>query len=102
VLKFYDAAGAATSIGFSESSTAPPPVGSSQIVTLRLQNIGAQFGKTSGAKVGRVLLDCTIMAVDPTAMSVDGNCVGIAHVPDGYEPPRVSCRLFGLSLAVPV
>jgi hypothetical protein len=84
ILKFYDPPGIATAVGFDESSNTPPPVGSQQILTLRLENVGSQFGKPNRTKVGRVLIDCTIMAVDTEAMRVDGNCLGIAHVPNGY------------------
>jgi hypothetical protein len=84
VLKFYDSPGVGTAIGFDENSNTPPPVGASRVITLRLENVGSQFGKPSGTKVGRVLIDCTIMAVNDSTQTVDGNCLGIAHVPNGY------------------
>jgi hypothetical protein len=84
VLKFYSPPGVQTAVGFSENSNTPPPVGASQVIQLVLENIGSQFGKPSGAKVGHVLLDCTILAVNASAQMVDGVCSGIAHVPDGY------------------
>lgn len=84
VLKFHDTPAVGTALGFDPSSSAPPAVGSRQIIALRLENSGSQFGKPSGTKVGRVLIDCTVMAVDAQRGLVDGNCLGIAHVPDGY------------------
>ena len=84
VLKFHDSPAVATAVGFDPNSNGPPPVGASQVLALRLENVGSQFGKPSGTKVGRVLIDCTIMAVDDSAQTVDGNCLGIAHVPNGY------------------
>jgi hypothetical protein len=82
VLKFNDAAGQFVGVGFNANDpNAVPPIGSSGITTLKLENIGSQFGKPTGATVGRVALDCIIM--DYTRYP-DGNCFGIAHVPDGY------------------
>jgi hypothetical protein len=84
VLKFYDTAGVFTPVGWNPSSNAPPPIGAENITTLRLQNVGTQFGKPKGTTVGRVLITCTVMAVDTTRQTIDGNCFGIAHVPDGF------------------
>jgi hypothetical protein len=82
VLKFYNPPSQVTGVGFNLNSNTPPPVGASIIITVRLQNIGSQFGKPSGATVGRVLLDCTFLSVNPP--NGDGICSGIAHVPNGY------------------
>ena len=49
-----------------------------------MENIGSQFGKPSGAKVGHVLLQCTVLLVDVPQQTIDGICSGIAHVPDGF------------------
>ena len=84
VLKFYSPPGVQTAVGFSETSNTPPPVGASQVIQLVLENIGSQFGKPSGTKIGHVLIDCTVLAVNASAQMVDGICSGIAHVPDGY------------------
>ena len=85
VLKFYDSAGTETGVGFDASNpNAVPPVGGSFVIALRLKNIGSQFGKPSGATVGRVLLDCTVLAVNTSAPYLDGLCSGIAHVPNGF------------------
>jgi hypothetical protein len=84
VLKFYDAGGQSTGVGFNANNpNAVPPVGSSIVTTLRLQNIGSQFGKPSGTTVGRVALQCTVLVVN-SPEDVDGVCSGIAHVPNGY------------------
>lgn len=99
VLKFYDAPATQTAVGFNENADTPPPVGASQIIKLVLENSGSQFGKASGAKVGRVLLDCTIMAVNPSAQMVDGNCNGIAHVPDGFFTFEGNGGLTGATVA---
>lgn len=85
VLKFYDAGSQATGIGFDANDpNAIPPLGSSLVITLHLQNIGSQFGKPSGATVGRVLLDCTVLTTYAITGTVDGTCNGIAHVPNGF------------------
>lgn len=81
VLKFNDTPGTLTPIGFNPNTL--PPVGSHYVITLRLKNDGAQFGKPSGTTVGRVLIECTVLAL-VTADTADGNCFGIAHVPDGF------------------
>lgn len=85
VLKFYDSSGQTTGIGFDlNNPNAIPPVGSSIVTTLTLENIGSQFGKPSGTKVGHVLLQCTVLLVDVPQQTIDGICSGIAHVPDGF------------------
>jgi hypothetical protein len=85
VLRFFDADSSVTGVGFNANDpNAIPPIGGSIVITLHLKNIGSQFGKPSGTTVGRVLLDCTVLAVDPSAQTLDGVCSGIAHVPDGY------------------
>lgn len=83
VLKFANGSTSFVGIGFDANSNVTPPVGSRFAVTLRIKNDGAQFGKPSGAIIGRVLIECTILAV-PTPQTADGNCFGIAHVPDGF------------------
>ena len=84
VLKFFNPPGVQISVGFSENSNTPPPVGASQVIQVVLENVGSQFGKPSGTKVGHVLIDCTVLLADPSAQRFDGICSGIAHVPDGY------------------
>ena len=85
VLRFYDSGSQVAGVGFDANNpNAIPPVGGSLVITVRLKNIGSQFGKPSGTTVGRVLLDCTVLAVNMSAQSLDGVCSGIAHVPDGY------------------
>jgi len=49
---------------------------------VQLRNVGSQFGKPSGAIVGRALLDCAVLAVNPP--NIDALCNGVAHVPDGF------------------
>jgi hypothetical protein len=82
VLKFHNGHMAYAAVGFNINSNATPPVGSQYIITLALYNATPQFGKPTGARIGRVLLDCTILSVNTA--NGDGNCTGIAHVPDGY------------------
>ncbi len=82
VLKFENTAGVQTSIGFSPTSNAPPPIGASQVVSVVLRNTVPQFGKPAGAAIGHVHIDCTVLSVG--GQSVDGTCSGIAHVPNGY------------------
>jgi len=82
VLRFSNPASQAAGVGFNVNSNAAPPVGASLVITIHLQNVGSQFGKPSGATVGRVLLDCTVLAVN--TQSADGICNGIAHVPNGF------------------
>jgi hypothetical protein len=57
-----------------------PPVGSEVAIIGALYNTTAQFGKPSGAAVGRILLDCTVLVSSPA----DGLCLGILHVPNGF------------------
>ena len=57
----------------------PPPVGEQSHVTGVVLNNVAQFGHAANARVGRLLLDCTVSTV-----AGDGFCVGIVHVPDGF------------------
>ena len=83
VLKFNDAAGSSTGFGFDINSDALPPLGGRFAITVQLQNGVAQFGKPSGATVGRAVLDCSILS-EPTSQEVDGTCYGIAHVPNGF------------------
>jgi hypothetical protein len=82
VLKFSNPPGTFTPIGFNGAPNVPPPVGSGAIIKVQLRNVGSQFGKPSGAIVGRALLDCTVLAVDPP--NIDALCNGVAHVPDGF------------------
>jgi hypothetical protein len=83
VLKFNNAAGHQTAIGFSFSSNAPVAIGSSVAQSVVLQNGAAQFGKSVGATVGHVLIQCVVLA-ELSSQSYDGICNGIAHVPNGY------------------
>ena len=83
VLKFNDPAGTATGFGFDINSNTLPPVGARFAITVHLQNGVTQFGKPSGATVGRAVLDCSILA-EPTSEELDGTCYGIAHVPNGF------------------
>jgi len=85
VLTFYNPPGHFTGIGFNANDpNAIPPVGAGFDITVLLKNVGTQFGKPKGTTVGRVLLDCTVLTVNPSAQAADGVCSGIAHVPDGY------------------
>ena len=61
------------------STTTPLPVGSRIAITAVLSNRGRQFKKPSGAVVGRMLIECTVLVATP-----DGICAGIAHLPDGF------------------
>jgi hypothetical protein len=84
VLKFYDATSTFTGVGFDANNpNAVPPLGSSFIITIVLKNIGSQFGKPSGTKIGRVLIECTVLT-ENTPQDLDGYCNGIAHVPNGF------------------
>jgi hypothetical protein len=82
VLKFMNGHQTQTGIGFNTNSNAAPPLGSQFVVTLVLLNAAPQLGKPTGARVGRVLLDCTFLSVAPP--NGDGICSGIAHLPGGY------------------
>ena len=83
VLRFDDPGGTTTGIGFDFGSNVTPPVGTRFVIAVTLENGIAQFGKPVGAIVGRARLDCSILT-EPTPEELDGNCVGIAHVPDGF------------------
>jgi hypothetical protein len=84
VLRFADSPSAAVGIGFNANDpNAIPPIGSSIDIQLRLRNATAQFGKAAGAIVGRVLLQCTVLA-ENSPNDIDGICSGIAHVPNGF------------------
>jgi len=74
VLLTWTAPGGTGTIGEAKAT-----IGSSAILTARLYNRTAQFGKASGTPVGRILLDCSVLTVPP-----DGNCTGIVHLPDGF------------------
>ena len=82
VLKFHQGNQTQAAVGFNINSNATPPVGSQYVITLALYNAAPQFGKPAGARIGRALLDCTILSVNTA--NGDGNCTGIIHVPDGY------------------
>jgi hypothetical protein len=81
VLRFYDTVGVDTLVG---SPNGKPAIGGEDILTLRLRNIGTQFGRPKGTTIGRALMTCTVMLVDRTKGTYDGNCAGIAHVPGGF------------------
>ena len=57
----------------------PPPVGEQAHLAGIVFNNTAQFGQAANARVGRFLLDCTVLT-----RAGDGLCVGIVHVPDGF------------------
>ena len=57
----------------------PVPVGEESHLSGIVLNNVAQFGKAANARVGRFLLDCTVVT-----RAGDGFCVGIVHVPDGF------------------
>lgn len=82
-LRFHNVTAHVIGIGFNADSSTPPPIGASLSITVRLANVGNQFGKPSGTTVGRVLIECTVLA-EPTPTAPDGLCNGIVHVPDGY------------------
>jgi len=82
ILKFHTGHRTQAGVGFNINSNATPPVGSQYVITLALYNAAPQFGKPAGARIGRALLDCTILSVNTA--NGDGNCTGIIHVPDGY------------------
>jgi len=84
VLKFRSASQTDAAVGFNiNDQNAVPPVGSQFIVHVVLTNAAPQFGKPIGARVGRVLLDCTFLT-SAGFNGGDGICSGIAHVPNGY------------------
>jgi hypothetical protein len=82
VLKLHLGNKTQAAVGFKINSNAAPPVGSQYIITGALYNAAPQFGKPTGARVGRVLLDCTFLSAN--SPNGDGTCSGIAHLPDGY------------------
>jgi len=83
VLTFINGPTNSVGVGFDINGNTAPPVGSRLEFTLRIKNSGTQFGKPSGTIVGRVLIDCVVIS-EPTPQTADGNCFGIAHVPDGF------------------
>jgi hypothetical protein len=82
VLKFKTGHRTQAAVGFNMNSNAAPPLGSQFVLTAVLYNAAPQFGKPTGARIGRVLVDCTFLAVTPP--NGDGVFSGVAHVPDGY------------------
>jgi hypothetical protein len=58
--------------------TPAPPGEQAHITGIVLNNV-EQFGQPANARVGRILLDCTVFT-----SAGDGLCVGIVHLPDGY------------------
>ena len=82
VLKFHDGSQTQLGLGFNINSNAAPPIGSQYVVMITLLNGAPQFGKPTGARIGRVLVDCTILSA--STPNGDGICSGIAHVPNGY------------------
>jgi hypothetical protein len=82
VLMFHSGKQTQTAVGFNINSNTAPPVGSQYIITVVLHNAAPQFGKPTGAQIGRALIDCTFLSV--SAPNGDGICSGIAHLPDGY------------------
>ena len=82
VLKFHTGHRTETAVGFEINSNVPPPIGSQFVLTAALYNAAPQFGKPTGARIGRVLADCTFLAQTPP--NGDGVCSGIAHLPNGY------------------
>jgi len=85
VLRFHNPPGESVGVGFNlNEPNAVPPLGSSIVIRVRLENVGPQFGKPSGATVGRALLQCTVLTNYAETGTVDSLCNGIAHVPDGY------------------
>ena len=83
VLKFNSPPSQEAAIGFSENSNAFPPVGGSIALRVVLRNAVSQFGKSAGATVGRVIIQCVVL-FEVTAQSGDGICNGIAHLPNGF------------------
>ena len=79
VLKLFVNHSKFTAVGFDPRSTSVPPIGSKEIITGALFNSAPQFGKPKGRRVGRFLVDCTVLSEAP-----DGVCTGIAHVPNGF------------------
>jgi len=65
--------------GQKTSPNAAAEVGSTAAFSARLYNRTSQFGKSTGTAVGRILLECTVLA-SPS----DGNCTGIVHLPNGF------------------
>ncbi len=58
VLRFSNSPSSFTGVGFNANDpNAIPPVGSQAVIALKLRNAASQFGKPSGAIIGRVLLD---------------------------------------------
>ena len=82
VLKFHTGHRTQTAVGFDINSNTVPPVGSQFVLTAVLYNAAPQFGKPAGARIGRVLVDCTFLAMTPP--NGDGVCSGVAHLPNGY------------------
>src|SRR5476651_1847774 len=61
--------------GKGSPAAAASTVGSTAVLTGRMSNGTAQFGKASGVDVGRFLLNCTILNIP-----ADGLCTGIIHL----------------------
>ena len=85
VLKFYDSGGQTTGVGFDlNNPNAMPPVGSSNVNTVTLENIGSQ----SESRVVRrsAMCSCSAPYCSSTChgRSSTGSLAGSAHVPDGF------------------
>ena len=65
--------------GKGSPADAASTIGSTAVLTGRVLNATAQFGKAPGTAVGRFLLDCRVLNVP-----ADGLCSGIFHLPDGF------------------
>ena len=88
VLKFYDSAGHGHRGWIQREQPERDPAGRRRVViALQLKNIGSQFGKPSGATVGRVLLDCTVLAVNTSApVPLTVSAAGSPMSPTGFSP----------------
>ena len=65
-------------VGYDPAAGPSQKIGAMEAFTGQIENSGAQFGKPSGTIVGRLEIECTVLA-NPA----DGICEGIMHVPNG-------------------
>ena len=101
ILKFHTGHRTQAGVGFNINSNTPQPLGAQFVLTAALYNAAPQFGKPTGARIGRVLVDCTFLALTPP----DGDGVWrgrsrperVFHVRRQRRVQQLEVRLLGRS-----